>query len=55
MCGVKVSSGPSSTRSRSISSAHASSTLPLEVQCIGVRLPTQLTVTIERVPEIWST
>ena len=34
---------------------NASSTLPFDVQCSGVRLPTQFTLTIERVPVTWST
>ena len=49
---VGRSSGRASRRSRSSSGMLASSTLPFDEQCSGVLRPTQLTLTIARVPEI---
>ena len=52
--GVSRGSGSASRRSRASSRMKASSTLPFDVQCRGVRWPTQFTLTIERVPVTWS-
>ena len=52
---VRGMSGERRSRSRSTSVENARITLPFDVQCSGVRRPTQLTLTIARVPVIWST
>src|SRR4029078_4895753 len=53
--GVTASRACASTDSCSVGSPNATSTLPLELACTGLRLPTQLAITTVCAGVTWST